>query len=707
MDTAAFDIDTWSAGPASTSQDALADLERLLGGPAPPPDEPMGEALLTKGKRLKSCAPCRIRRVKCDRTGDGTGDCTKCIEKALVCTPMPARAPRHGARTGKRIDLARETFGSKNDSSESITPPGFGSSTSRSSDMPSGDPILAKLSSQFTKHSAVTSRLVGSELQAAVSASLLDFYLTCQPTVPLVECTSFRSTFHSAGRRLEALDPQSQVLYSLIIALGARNSDHPLLVGPNAPTFDSLAESTRSGKDLRDFGRRREDACRALEQQAIELADRMGTLRIANRENMASLMLLESMVEQEDVSHSAVRPFVNAYQGHARTLLENGDLIAGTLIGWTAFLRDALKSAASGHSPLFSDDDVFLLTQEFALKVGEPTSLDEALARPLSENHELNFWILMGSFMVEIGEFARSIAAKLTGRRARSKPRVDEEFIREYMEFLDVAWKALTVLEERSHLFVSTPIPGRKGDTVESTVRSMSVTTSNLWQRLVDLRKQTYHRAFLASRNLVRLCGAVLAKGVNLGANDWLDSRAAQMLFATLPAWLSGIVDTPTVEEGGPPSFTFDAKLQDLRWAQQSLYSIGWARERLSRPASWVEDEIRKLEARRSAFWTGYTPSQTPPDTHYSYTPTLGHPPPSNVPPLPAPPPIGNPGQPHLFDGFDLDLLDPFLSQSPDFLMEGQLFQQQYTPAELELILGAVTADLTAFDEGGIYEGLL
>ena len=68
--------------------------------------------------------------------------------------------------------------------------------------------------------------------------------------------------------------------------------------------------------------------------------------------------LLESMVEQEDNTHAAVRPFVNACHGHARTLLENGVQISSTSIGWTAFLRDALKSAASGHSPLFSDDDV-------------------------------------------------------------------------------------------------------------------------------------------------------------------------------------------------------------------------------------------------------------------------------------------------------------------------------------------------------------
>lgn len=72
-----------------------------------------------------------------------------------------------------------------------------------------------------------------------------------------------------------------------------------------------------------------------------------------------------------------------------------------------------------------------------------------------------------------------------------------------------------------------------------------------------------------------------------LGRMDWLDHRATQvsssllsteitmaepmsryfqMIFSTLPSWLSLIVDTPTSEEGGPADFTFATKLQDLRW---------------------------------------------------------------------------------------------------------------------------------------------
>lgn len=129
--------------------------------------------------------------------------------------------------------------------------------------------------------------------------------------------------------------------------------------------------------------------------------------------------------------------------------------------------------------------------------------------------------------------------------------------------------------------------------------------------------------------------------------------------------------------------------------AQMSLYSIGWARERLTRPVSWVEDEIAKLEVRRAAFWTRPTPP-----SHSSSSSTQSDPEPM------SPNSILNSldlGQ-HPFEGFDLNLLDPFLSQAPGFAMEGQ--QQEYTEAEIQMILGAVSADLSAFEEGGIFASL-
>lgn len=54
-----------------------------------------------------------------------------------------------------------------------LVPPGALAAPT-STDLPTGDPILAKLSSQFTQPSAISNRLAGTELQAAVSASLLN-----------------------------------------------------------------------------------------------------------------------------------------------------------------------------------------------------------------------------------------------------------------------------------------------------------------------------------------------------------------------------------------------------------------------------------------------------------------------------------------------------------------------------------------------------
>lgn len=77
-----------------------------------------------------------------------------------------------------------------------------------------------------------------------------------------------------------------------------------------------------------------------------------------------------------------------------------------------AYLRDALRSAATGHSPLFSDDDVFMLTSA----INKPLPLEEATRTHQSGDPEANFWLLMGAFMVNLGEFTRTIAARLTSR---------------------------------------------------------------------------------------------------------------------------------------------------------------------------------------------------------------------------------------------------------------------------------------------------
>ncbi|KAM0754351.1 hypothetical protein T439DRAFT_376848 [Meredithblackwellia eburnea MCA 4105] len=677
-------------------------------------------------KRLKSCAPCRIRRVKCERPGDGTGDCLKCIEKALVCTPMPTKTPKHAARTGKRIDQARATFGSKVDPSRdpALVPSAALNPSATSSSPPtkpplttsstSGDPLLARLQlgqsntasgnspppSVLPGTTALDRRLAASELQGAVMAGLIDYFVTTQPPIPFIEDTNLRTTFDLAGRRIEALDKGSQVLFRLILSLGARTSPHPLLIGssssssssstspnpnPNSKspptTPEELSQATREGRDLREFGRRRDKLCEGLEDSALELVDRMGTLRVASLENMASLLLLESMVEQDDQAHSSARSFVTAYNSHARTLLEQqgpggggGAGLRGTSLGWVAFLRDALKSAGSGHSPMLSDDDVYLLRKGMM----KPLSLKDALrvfgpperggAQQQQQQNVMSgggggnasggngnlgeadlFWALLAAFTTDLGDFARTVAANLTGVKARLAPLINESFVSSMLDFLDLCYDALPVLEWRATLF-EPENPRRSKEDVRATLRAMRFSVAQLtmrlnrsvgerisarweqpspedstgivgeegvesppeddqyWERLVELRKETYNRAFLSARDILHVMGDAMENGLPLGSTEWVDSRAAQVLFSTLPAWLSLIVDTPTEEEGGPQDFTFDVKVQDLTWAKKALYSIGWAREKLARPVVWVEEQLAELEQRRAAFWAERAP---------------------------------------------------------------------------------------------------
>ena len=88
------------------------------------------------------------------------------------------------------------------------------------------------------------------------------------------------------------------MLFRSVMALAARTSDHPLLVGTDSPAVSQLASYAMEGS-LAEYGRRRETACRELTDRAVSLTDQAGTMRIPSVENVATLLLLEGLVECE------------------------------------------------------------------------------------------------------------------------------------------------------------------------------------------------------------------------------------------------------------------------------------------------------------------------------------------------------------------------------------------------------------------------
>lgn len=203
-----------------------------------------------------------------------------------------------------------------------------------------------------------------------------------------------------------------------------------------------LKEAARVGLDLREPGRNREAACQQLAAQAIKTVEEKGALKTASMESIATLMLVEGLLDREphlakniqawsdpqvspterDLALSSARPYIVSANGHARALLAAGSTtsfvqkkrIAGSTLGWTAYVRDALMSANSGQSPTFSEDDVYLMRDEE--NNTEIIPLAQAISQK-SNDAVHHFWTLLVAFMHHVADLARETSSKLTGIR--------------------------------------------------------------------------------------------------------------------------------------------------------------------------------------------------------------------------------------------------------------------------------------------------
>lgn len=168
-------------------------------------------------------------------------------------------------------------------------------------------------------------------------------------------CRVLAPPFTVPGRRIEQLDDANQVLCTVLLALGARCSDHPALIGSSAPSLSSLRDATHADTDLRMYGSLRAHACDTLVQQALQLADVKGSFRKASPENVAALILLEGLLGVPRSSGGAADDFSAQYSVQVRDLLSRAQddpaiakRIQGTVLTWTAFVcRFALEFHSS------------------------------------------------------------------------------------------------------------------------------------------------------------------------------------------------------------------------------------------------------------------------------------------------------------------------------------------------------------------------
>ncbi|BGP07319.1 mitochondrial acyl carrier protein [Rhodotorula toruloides] len=539
-------------------------------------------------------------------------------------------------RNGKRVKAAKELYGEVETIGSPKTPP--------SSSVPFTSSSAANV--PHISYSSADTRLGTIELKENFMSNLLDSFFTFRSVTVFDGDVDFRTAFDLAGRRIDQLSDANQVLCAAYLAIGARCTDHPGLLGPNAPRLSDLRDITRSvDRDLSPYGQARAEVCKELTVKALALADEKGLFRKASPEGVAALLLIENLLPlPADGPASVGTYFAHIYNHQVRELLtraqndpEVRQKVQGTVLSWTAYTRDALVSAFLGQSATFSDDELWLLRSE----EDAPPGLPEELLRPLSPSHEQNYWRLLTSFVHWVTDLARETPAGLTSVRAMKAPRMNEAFAAEFVKRIRVAMETVPELKRRMQLLkggqrflrdAATLVRGLRlsavnlsfllkrvvddriaarpagiisdlGALAAPSASSQTLPDQAYWDRLAILQREANFQVFLAAREIVSVLKETLQAGIPLGSHEWLDLRSIQLMFTRLSLWMRAILDQPSQEEGGLDGFTIDDKLHDLRWTARAIRSIGWSFAELATALPWVLSEITNLEARRALFY--------------------------------------------------------------------------------------------------------
>ncbi|GAA5861247.1 hypothetical protein JCM8547_008532 [Rhodosporidiobolus lusitaniae] len=191
--------------PNSFSSDPSPSTVRL-------PAAARGSAALPykRGPPPTSCEPCRLRRVKCVRAATSNDSdrppsaCQACLMKGLICVPSTTTSQITRNRTGKRIEAAKQIYGSVDDTSP---PPSFCSTGEL---VPSGQ----------------AARLAEREISETLGLEFLTLWdgaggdkAVYAP--PVFDFSSLKSRFESFGNRLSLLPEDDQLTARIVFAFAS------------------------------------------------------------------------------------------------------------------------------------------------------------------------------------------------------------------------------------------------------------------------------------------------------------------------------------------------------------------------------------------------------------------------------------------------------------------------------------------------------
>ncbi|KAJ7711971.1 hypothetical protein B0H16DRAFT_1900307 [Mycena metata] len=337
-------------------------------------------------KKPPACDACKARRVLCHRQPLGSNlPCPRCAEKGIICKTTPVQRGR------PRRNL--EDF-----------------------QLPESGSVVA-----------VRWRTELSEIPQ-LPAELVKDLVECCPRVgecriPLFHGEKLKATLAASSWQLHLLPPQLCVLATCVCALAATISFNPAVIGPGPQprSFTDRSVFFR-GSDLRSYGVRRAAFCRALYEQAVNLAcDNRIHLEVSE-DNAASCFFLD-VLERFNNAFTSSRSWAVAYVSHVRILLGPSENRDGQRIAfWSGFqMSEALKATSRRMPVLVTRVDQLLAART------EPPSLEQlfeslqAMRQYPKKSNKLVFSAIQ-PYMFHITRLARELYENITGDYARRRP---------------------------------------------------------------------------------------------------------------------------------------------------------------------------------------------------------------------------------------------------------------------------------------------
>ncbi|GAA5851208.1 hypothetical protein JCM8547_004167 [Rhodosporidiobolus lusitaniae] len=369
------------------------------------PREPAKDGVIVTDK---SCARCRIRKVRCNRVFPR---CDHCIQRNEDCDlkdwkPKPKVKPTDPHRVAaleKRLAELEEQLGKNGKKEDEDTggakgmgekeelplphaqpsmadfhlPPSRESfnpltafSTLASSSLPSALPATnvpspssstssAALVSSIG-HTSINWRLALPTMASSLSRSLTEaFWDSCCALMPNFLYFRGRMNEFLEGR-MEEMSPVMKVAATAFIAMGTRTSPHSAVLGISLRPSDTVEHPSAP---LLSAGTRRQSATDALFTQAHELNFAAATADVPSVENLAALLSLLQLTLFSEVQPVKSRPLLRAAVGHfkelqdeAETEQERGEI--RRQFGYALWTSDCLVAACARRKPLITDDDL-------------------------------------------------------------------------------------------------------------------------------------------------------------------------------------------------------------------------------------------------------------------------------------------------------------------------------------------------------------